>query len=108
MKVITDAAAVKAAADLKAATDQIAVIQNVSGSNNSLSTGNDTVMGISGGNDAVTATYYTYGSDDVIVDTSTTDRDVLTLSTVEDIIATPVIVGFENINVNVTSVLQAL
>ena len=104
LKVITDAAAVKAAADLKAATDQIAVIQNVSGSTNSLSTGNDTVMGISGGNDAVTATYYTYGSDDVIVDTSTTDRDVLTLSTVEDIIATPVIVGFENINVNVTSV----
>ena len=104
LKVITDAAAVKAAADLKAATDQIATIQNVTGSTNSLSTNNDTVMGISNGNDTVTATYYTYGSDDVIVDTSTTDTDVLTLSTVEDITAVPVIVGFENINVNVSSV----
>ena len=104
LKVITDAAAVKAAADLKAATDQIATIQNVTGSTNSLSTNNDTVMGISNGNDTVSATYYTYGSDDVIVDTSTTDTDVLTLSTVEDITAVPVIVGFENINVNVSSV----
>jgi hypothetical protein len=104
LKVITDAAAVKAAADLKAATDQIAVIQNLAGSTASLSTGNDTVMGTSGGTDTVTASYTTYGSDDVIVDTSTTDRDVLTLSTVEDITAVPVIVGFENINVNVTSV----
>ena len=104
LKVTTDAAATKAATDLKAATDQLTTIQNLAGSTNSLSTGNDTVMGVSGGNDTVTATYYTYGSDDVIVDTSTTDRDVLTLSTVEDITATPVIVGFENINVNVTSV----
>lgn len=104
LKVTTDAAAVKAATDLKAATDQIATIVNVAGSSNALSTSNDTVMGVSNGNDTVTATYYTYGSDDVIVDTSIIDRDVLTLSTVEDITATPVIVGFENINVNVTSV----
>lgn len=104
LKIITDAAAVKAAADLKAATDQIATLQTLTGSTNSLSTSNDTVMGISRGNDTVTATYYTYGSDDVIVDTATTDTDVLTLSTIEDITAVPVIVGFENINVNVTSV----
>ena len=104
LKVTTDAAATTAATALKAATDQITTIQNLAGSTNSLSTGNDTVMGVSGGNDAVSATYYTYGSDDVIVDTSTTDTDALTLSTVEDITAVPVIVGFENINVNVTSV----
>ena len=104
LKLITDAAAAKAAADLKAVTDQLNTVQNLAGSTTSLSTGNDTVMGVSGGNDTVTASYTTYGSDDVIVDTSTTDRDVLSLSTVEDIIATPVIVGFENINVNVSSV----
>ena len=104
LKLITDAAAAKAAADLKAVTDQLSTVQNLAGSTPTLSTGNDTVMGISGGTDTVTASYTTYGSDDVIVDTSTTDRDVLALSTVEDIIATPVVVGFENINVNVTSV----
>ena len=104
LKVITDAAAAKAVADLKVVTDQLSTVQNLAGSTPTLSTGNDTVMGISGGTDTVTASYTTYGSDDVIVDTSTTDRDVLNLSTVEDIIATPVVVGFENINVNVTSV----
>ena len=49
LKIITDAAAVKAAADLNAATDQIATLQTLTGSTNSLSTSNDTV----------TATYYT-------------------------------------------------
>ncbi|PUE34188.1 calcium-binding protein [Limnohabitans sp. Hippo4] len=104
LKVITDAAAAKAAADLKAVQDQLTAIQNLAGTTTGLSSENDTVMGVSGGNDIVTASNTTYGSDDVIVDTSTADHDVLTLSTVEDITATPVVVGIENINVNVTSV----
>ena len=104
VKATTDAAAAKAAADLKAVTDQLTAIQNQAGSTNSLSTSNDTVMGVSGGNDTVNATNATYGSDDVIVDTSTTDRDVITFNTTDDITATPVVVGFENINVDVTSV----
>ena len=104
LKLVTDAAAVKAAADLKAANDQITALQTVAGRTFTLNTDNDTVMAVSGGNDTVNASYTTYGSDDVIVDTSTADRDVLALSTTEDITAIPVIVGFENINVNVTSV----
>ena len=104
LKVVTDAAAAKAAADLKAANDQITALQTVAGRTFTLNTDNDTIMATSGGNDTVNASFTTYGTDDVIVDTSTLDRDVLALSTTEDITATPVVVGFENINVNVTSV----
>ena len=104
VKVTTDAAAATAAANLKTVTDQLTAAQNLAGTTVSLNTSNNTVMGVSGGNDTVTATNATYGSDDVIVDTSTTDRDVITFTTTDDITAVPVVVGFENINVDVTSV----
>ena len=104
VKVTTDAAAATAAANLKTVTDQLTAAQNLAGKTVSLSSSNDTFMGVSGGNDTVTATNATYGSDDVIVDTSTTDRDVITFNTTDDITAVPVVVGFENINVDVTSV----
>jgi hypothetical protein len=104
LKVVTDAAAVKAAADLQTALTQIQTLQNVSGRTQALSTDNDTILAVSGGNDTVTATNLTYGTDDLVVDTSLIDLDVLVLSTADDISATPVVVGMENINVNVTSV----
>lgn len=104
---ITTAVNQQAADDLVIITslrNQISTIQNVSGSSTTLSTDNDTVMGVSLATDTVTATNTTYGSDDVIVDTSVLDQDVLNLVTTADITATPVVVGFENINVTVPSV----
>ena len=108
MKAITDAAALQAATDLKAALDRIPTTQNVVGSTNTLSTSNDTILGISLGVDIVNATDATYGTDDVIVDTSVLDQDVLTLVTTEDITAIPVVVGFENINVSVPTVFAGI
>lgn len=105
LKVQTDLAASNAAAALATANNTITQLQNQAGKNVALSTENDTVMGVSSGNDAVTATDLTYGSDDIVVDTSLLDRDTLTLSIDnKDITATPVVVGIENVNVNVTSV----
>ena len=104
VKVTTDAAAATAAASLETANATITALQNMTGNSYSLSTANDTILAVSGGNDAVTGTNLTYGTEDLIVDTSTADLDVLTLSTSDDISAVPVIAGIENINVNVTSV----
>lgn len=104
VKVTTDAAAATAAASLTTANATITALQNTTGNSYSLSTANDTILAVSGGNDAVTGTNLTYGTEDLIVDTSTADLDVLTLSTSDDISALPVIAGIENINVNVTSV----
>ncbi len=104
VKVTTDATAAALTASLTTANAQITALQNMTGNSYSLSTGNDTILAVSGGNDAVTGTNLTYGTEDLIVDTSTADLDVLTLSTSDDISAVPVIAGIENINVNVTSV----
>ena len=104
VKVTTDAAAVAAAASLATANARIAALQTTSGTSYSLSTANDTILAVSGGNDTITGSNLTYGTEDLIVDTSTADLDVLTLSTADDISAVPVIAGIENINVNVTSV----
>ena len=104
VKVTTDAAAVAAAASLATANARIAALQTTSGTSYSLSTANDTILAVSGGNDTVSGTNLTYGTEDLIVDTSTADLDVLTLSIADDISAVPVIAGIENINVNVTSV----
>ena len=75
----------------------------VTGQAFSLSVDNDTILANAGGNDTITATNLTYATDDLIVDTSLTDNDTLTLSTANDISAAPVVVGIENFNVNVTS-----
>lgn len=104
LKVQTDKAASDAAAALAAANNTIRQLQNLPGKVVTLSAGNDTVMGVTSGDDLVTATDLTYGNDDIVVDTSLSDHDTLNLSTTNDISATPVVVGFENINVNVTSV----
>jgi hypothetical protein len=104
VKVTTDAAAVTAAASLATANARITALQTSTGTSYSLSTANDTILAVSGGNDTVSGTNLTYGTEDLIVDTSTADLDVLTLSIADDITAVPVIAGIENINVNVTSV----
>ena len=104
LKVITDAAATKAAADLLAAQTQIQNVQNPAGKNQTLTLDIDTILAVSGGNDTITATSLTYGSTDLIVDTSLVDLDTLNLSATDDISATPVLVGIENMNINVTSV----
>ena len=64
-------------ASLTTANAQITALQNMTGNSYSLSTGNDTILAVSGGNDAVTGTNLTYGTEDLIVDTSTADLDVL-------------------------------
>ena len=104
LKLTTDAAATKAATDLQTALAKIQELQTINGITQSLSIDSDTILAVSGGNDTITATNLTYGSDDLVVDSSLTDADVLVLSAGDDISATPVVVGIENINVNVTSV----
>lgn len=104
LKITTDAAATKAATDLQTALAKIQELQTINGIIQSLSIDSDTILAVSGGNDTITATNLTYGSDDLVVDSSLTDADVLVLSAGDDISATPVVVGIENINVNVTSV----
>lgn len=85
-------------------TTRINELTTLTGRTFALSLDNDTVLAVSGGNDSITATNLTYATDDLVVDTSLVDNDVLNLSTTNDITATPVIVGMENFNVNVTSV----
>lgn len=104
VKVVTDAAAAKAAADLLTAQAQIQNVQTPAGKNVSLTVDTDSILAVSGGNDTITATSLTYGSSDLVVDSSLVDADVLNLSATDDISATPVVVGIENMNVNVTSV----
>jgi hypothetical protein len=85
-------------------TNRINELTVLTGRTFALSLDNDTILAVSGGNDTVTATNLTYATDDMVVDTSLSDNDTLTLSTANDISAAPVIVGMENFNVNVTSV----
>jgi hypothetical protein len=85
-------------------TTRISELTSLTGKNFALSLDNDTILAVSGGNDTVTATNLTYATDDMVVDTSLSDSDILNLSTSNDITAAPVIVGMENFNINVTSV----
>jgi hypothetical protein len=85
-------------------TTRINELTSLTGRSFALSLDNDTILAISGGNDTVTATNLTYATDDMVVDTSLSDSDILNLSTSNDITAAPVIVGMENFNINVTSV----
>jgi hypothetical protein len=85
-------------------TNRISELTSLTGRNSAMSLGDDSILAVSGGNDTITATNLTYGTDDLVVDTSLVDSDVLTLSTTTDISATPVVVGIENFNVNVTDV----
>ena len=104
LKVTTDAALAAAQSNYQTALQEVQRLTNLSGLTQSLTTGNDTVLAVSSGNDTISATNLTYGTDDLIVDTSILDLDVLVLSVDNaDIATTPVVVGFENINVNVTS-----
>lgn len=104
LKLQTDAAAAQAAVDLQAALKKIQDLQTINGITRELKNDSDTILAISGGNDIINATNSTYGTDDLIVDTSEKDSDMLVLSTADDISAIPVVVGIENFNVNVTSV----
>lgn len=104
---ITTAVNEKAAEDLIIINDlrtQLSRALNQTGQTYTLSVNNDTIMAMAGGADTVNATQDTYGSEDVIVDTSVGDGDTLNLITNTDISNTPVIVGFENINVSVPTV----
>ena len=84
-------------------TNRINELTTLTGKTSALSLDNDSILAVSGGNDSITATNLTYGTNDLVVDTSLSDNDVLTLSTEDDISASPVIVGIENFNVIVTS-----
>ena len=87
-----------------ALTTRISELTTLTGRTFALSLDNDTVLAVSGGADTITATNLTYATNDLVVDTNLSDADVFTLTTDTDISATPVVVGMENFNVNVTSV----
>lgn len=64
-----------------------------------LTTGADTPA-LTSGNDTISATNTTYTSDDVLVDGSTTDADVLNLSVTGNVANTPVVANIETINLS--------
>jgi hypothetical protein len=103
-KATADAAATKAAADLAAANATITSLQNPVGTTTALTTNTTADLAIgTGGNDTFTGTDASLNGD-VIVDTSTTDNDTLTITgrAFQTAVANTngVIVGIENINVN--------
>ena len=61
----------------------------------------------SSGNDAYTASGTTYVAGHLVVDASSTDSDTLTVTTTDDVTATPTIAGIENINFNLDAVTTA-
>jgi hypothetical protein len=96
MNKVTDAAS---ATSYDAAAELAAIATgNQIGSTTALTTGADTVLGTAD-NDTITGTNTTYTADDLILDTTTTDNDTLTISTTADITATPTVSGIENINI---------
>ncbi len=103
LKVITDEAARVAAANLTTANNRILELTTLTGRTFALSLDTDSILAVSGGTDTITATDLTYDTDDMVVDTSLVDNDVFTLSAGDDISATPVVVGMDNFNINVTS-----
>lgn len=66
-----------------------------------LTTGADTFVGTAN-NDLITATNTTYTSNDLILDTSSTDNDRLELTTTTNITATPTVAGIETFVVGVS------
>jgi len=65
--------------------------------NSALTSASDSAFGTSA-DDSVSATLTTYTTGDVISDGTTTDNDTLTVTINSDVTATPVVVGFENVN----------
>jgi hypothetical protein len=97
------AAAAKAAADLQAANDAITALQNPAGTSNALTSDNDTVI-TGKGNDTLTGIATTLLSGDIVVDSSTTDNDTLTLALTAAPATSPTVVAnIENVVYNVTS-----
>lgn len=98
-------AAAKAAADLKAANDQITALKNPVGQATTLSVNADTVLGVTGGNDTITSTDTTYTSNDLVVDASTTDSDVLNFTAAAGVTSTnsATVIGIEALNFNFNS-----
>ena len=64
-----------------------------------LTTSPDSVMGTVG-NDAVTGSGTTYTTGDVIIDSNTSDADTLTITSLDDVSATPTVSGFETVTFN--------
>jgi hypothetical protein len=68
-----------------------------------LTTDPDTFTGTPN-NDVINGTNLTYNAGDLLIDTTFTDNDVLNLKTTANIVATPTVAGFENVNVAVEKV----
>jgi len=68
-----------------------------------LSTGSENVFGTVN-DDVIAGTFTTYTTGDIITDGTATDNDTLTVTTTDDIAATPVVSGIENVNFVLTSV----
>jgi len=71
-----------------------------------LTTGADTVNGTAA-NDTITGDLTTWTAGDLIVDASSADSDTITITTTDDITATPTVAGVENINFNLDAVVTS-
>jgi hypothetical protein len=78
-------------------------VEVVTGSSFTLTTATagDTFVGTVG-NDVITGTSSTFGTADVILDSTTTDNDVLNLAVTGDFSNTPTVANIENVNVTFT------
>ena len=68
-----------------------------------LTTSADVINGTAG-NDAITGSSTTYTAGDVIVDSSATDSDTLTVTATDDITAAVTIAGIESVNFNLDAI----
>jgi hypothetical protein len=79
---------------------------SVAVNNATLTTGGDTVNGTAG-NDTITGTQTTYTTGDLVVDASSADADVMTVTFTADSEAVPTIAGIETMNFNLEAVATA-
>jgi Ca2+-binding RTX toxin-like protein len=100
-------AAETAAAEAAALQAEIDALENPAGGNFVLTTSTETVFGVADGDDTITATNLTYLADDVVVDGSSDDTDTLTITTTADMTAAPLVIGIENVDVDINTLLSS-
>ncbi|PQM60260.1 MAG: hypothetical protein CML40_06345, partial [Rhodobacteraceae bacterium] len=79
---------------------------SVSAVSATLTTAADTVNGTAA-NDTITGSSTTYTTGDIIVDASSTDSDVMTITASDDISAVPTVAGIEAMNFNLDAITSA-
>jgi hypothetical protein len=108
----TAAAALKVTTDATLATLQASYDALVAPVSATLTDDDTTGIGpdapnLSQGDDTITGTNLTFDAGDVIVDSSSTDADSITISAATDLTVTPSVINIETVNINATGTLSS-